>query len=374
MERALNAAATSAGLSVRVRRRLPGFTLDVAFDGPGEGVTVLFGPSGAGKSQVLAAVAGASRPDEGRVAIGPSVLFDRTAGVDMPMQRRAVGWVFQDARLFPHLDVQANLLFGARRAQGRPAATSFEAVVEVLGVAPLLRRRTGALSGGERQRVAIGRALLSQPRLLLMDEPLAALDTPRRAEILPYLERLKTQVGVPILYVTHALDELTRLADQVVLLQEGRVLAQGPVNALLGRADLPLLGARADAASAFDAQVREHRPDRGLSVLQAGGAELLAPTLTTPIGSPVRVTVRAREVLLAVERPRGLSARNILPGQVQALAPGPGAGVNVAVRLDGGPDLLAALTSDAVSALALAPGRPVWAIIKSMSVEGGAPA
>ncbi len=361
------------GLQVRVRKRLGGFQLDAAFEG-GDGVTALFGPSGAGKSQILAAIAGASRPDAGRVTLGEAVLYDSDRGVDVAMERRAIGWVFQDGRLFPHLSVEANLRYGERRARGRDAGVRFEEMVDILGVAPLLARRPAALSGGERQRVAIGRALLSQPALLLMDEPLAALDLPRRAEILPYLERLKTRVRLPILYVTHALSEVVRLADRLVVLEAGRVLAQGPLAEVLAREDLPILAGRPDAAVALDGVVAGQDQARGLTRLAVGEASLWVPALARPIGAGVRAAVLARDVLLATTAPQGLSARNILPGTVEAIGAPRGQGVMlVRVRLEGGPALLSAVTGDAVQALALRPGAPVHAVIKSVAVEGVAP-
>lgn len=367
----MSAPVSDAGLQVAIRKRLGAFELDVAFEGAAEGVTALFGVSGAGKSQTLAAIAGAGRPDHGRIALGGEVLFDSERGVDQPMQHRGAGWVFQDARLFPHLDVTANLSYGARRARGRPEIVAFDEVVEVLGIGHLLKRRPRDLSGGERQRVAIGRALLSQPRLLLMDEPLSALDAARRAEIMPYLESLKTRFRLPILYVTHALSELARLADRVVVLEHGRVLAQGALNEVLSRPDLPSLSGRRDAVSAFDATVAGHDPDRRLTRLDAGAASLLVPALALETGRRVRVATLAREVLLATEPPRALSARNVLPGQVTRLTPGPDLAVLVEVQLTGGPSLLAAVTDDAVRDLQLAPGQAVWAVLKSVAVEHG---
>jgi molybdate transport system ATP-binding protein len=360
----------SGGLVVDIRARCGGFELAVAFEGPARGVTALFGPSGAGKSLTLAAVAGALRPAAGRVAVGDQLFFDSASGVDLPMERRGVGWVFQDARLFPHLDVEANLRYGLKRARGRPARVGFDEVVGVLDIVPLLRRRPRDLSGGERQRVGMGRALLSQPRLLLMDEPLSALDAPRKAEILPLIERLKA-FDLPILYVTHSLSEVLRLADRLALVEDGRVTAQGALAEVLARDDLPLLAGRADAAAAWDAEVAGHDLARGLSRLRAAGVELLAPLLDRPVGAPVRAVILARDVLLATEPPRGLSARNILAGRVERLAPRADGAVLVHVRLgDAGPALLAAVTRDAVETLGLEAGRPVWAVIKSVAVEG----
>lgn len=362
---------TAGGLQARVRRRLGAFRLDAGLEPAPPGVTAVFGPSGAGKSQLLAAIAGASRPDQGRVALDGRVLFDSAAGVDVPMERRRIGWVFQDGRLFPHLSVEANLRYGARRASGRDAGVGFDGLVEALGIGHLLQRRPDTLSGGERQRVAIGRALLSQPALLLMDEPLAALDLPRRAEILPYLERLKTLAPLPILYVTHALSEVVRLADRLAVMEAGRIVAQGPVAEVLVRADLPVLTRRPDAAAALDLVVDSHDRARGLTRLLAGAAFLQVPALPLPAGARVRAAVLARDVLLATEPPLGLSARNVVPATLEALAPLRSDGVVLAtVRLAGGPALVATITSDAVADLRLRAGDGVFAVVKSVAIEG----
>jgi molybdate transport system ATP-binding protein len=363
----------TAGLEVAVAKRLGGISLDVAFSAPGQGVAALFGRSGAGKSATLGAIAGALRPDRGRIVLGDRVLFDADRGIDVPMERRAIGWVFQDARLFPHLSVRANLDYGARRARRRDAGVRFDEVLSVLGIETLLTRRPQRLSGGERQRVAIGRALLSQPSLLLMDEPLSALDAPRRAEILPFLARLKTRFALPILYVTHSMAEVMRLADQLVVLDEGRVAAQGALADVLARADLPLLSGRADAAAALNGVVAEHLGERGLSRIRIGAVDLFAPRLHQALGEPVRAVVLARDVLLARVRPEAISARNILSGRIAGLAARADGSILVRVTLDGGPALLSAITADAVHALSLSVGAPVWAILKSVAVEGAAP-
>jgi molybdate transport system ATP-binding protein len=354
-------------------KRLGDFSLDAAFSVPAPGVTALFGRSGAGKSVTISAIAGAVRPDRGRIALGERIVFDSDRGVDTPMERRAIGWVFQDARLFPHLSVRANLDYGARRARGRDAGVRFDEVLSVLGIEPLLARRPSRLSGGERQRVAIGRALLSQPSLLLMDEPLSALDAPRRAEILPYLARLKTRFALPILYVTHSLAEVVRLADRLVVLDQGRVAAQGALAEVLARADLPLLAGRADSAAILDGVIAADLAERGLSRLRIGEVDLFAPRLQQPVGEPVRAIVLARDVLLARVRPEAISARNILPGRIAALRARPDGSVMARVALEGGPALLSAITADAVQSLALAPGERVWAILKSVAVEGATP-
>ena len=357
------------GLSVSVRKRLGAFELDAAFEA-GPGVTVLFGPSGAGKSTVLAAVAGALRPDAGRILLDGEALFDAGARRFTPMEARGIGWVFQDARLFPHLSVEANLTYGLKRAGARPRRVALSEVAAVLGIEALLERRPRDLSGGERQRVSVGRALLSQPRLLLMDEPLSALDAPRKAEILPFLERLKSAFDLPILYVTHSFAEMTRLADRLVVLEAGRVAAEGPLAEVLARPDLPLLAGRADAAVALDCVVAGHEPARGLSRLDAGGAVLLTPLVERAPGERARVLVLARDVLVACEPPRGLSARNVLPARIEALNPRPDGAVLARLALDGGSHLLSAVTRDAVEELGLHPGRAVWAVVKSVAVEG----
>ena len=343
-----------------------GLSMDIDFSVPEIGTTVLFGRSGCGKTTIVSAVAGLLRPAQCRIALGGTVLVDTAAGIYLPPERRRIGLVFQDARLFPHMSVENNLRFGLRRA---PAGSiRFDDVVELLGLAGLLARRPHSLSGGERQRVAIGRALLSQPLLLAMDEPLANLDAQRKAEILPYLARLRRTLKLPILYVTHALDEVARLADTLVLIRAGRVLEAGPLSALLGRADLPL-AQRDDAASVLAARVVSHDPARQLSELSAAGRRLLVPLLDAPPGSFLRVRIPAREVILAAEEPRGISVHNVIAGIVRAVAADPvrhAAMVEVALEEA---VLLARVTPDAVARLGLAPGATVLALIKSMAIE-----
>ena len=353
-------------LAVALHHRWPGeAALDIAFEAPTPGVVALFGPSGSGKTSTVLAVAGLWRPERCRVAVDGAVLADTATGTWAPPERRRLGVVFQDARLFPHLGVDANLRYGMRRAP--PGPVGFDAVVDLLGLGALLGRRTHALSGGERQRVAIGRALLAQPRLLLMDEPLASLDSARRAEILPYLARLRDALHLPILYVTHALDELARLADTVVLLDRGRVVASGPVAEVAVRADLPL-AARDDAAAVLLARVAAHEPSRGLTRLDAGGALVLVSLLDRPVGSAVRARVPAREVALARGAvPEAMSFQNVVPARVRQVVIGRGAAL---VELDAsGAPLLARVTGDAVARLRLAPGVEVTALFKSVGVE-----
>ena len=355
-------------LEVALRHSLGAFALDVAFAAPTPGVTALFGPSGAGKSSVVDAIAGLLRPRAGRIAVDGVVFLDTAAGIDLPAERRRVGYVFQDARLFPHLGVAANLRYGLARAPASERRIGFDAVVGLLGIERLLARRPHRLSGGERQRVALGRALLAQPRVLLMDEPLAALDAERRQEVLPYLERLHAELALPIVYVSHAMSEVVRLADTLVLLDQGRVAGVGPLAELSRRTDLPVFATRFGAGSVLDATVVSHATERGLTRLAIPGATLFVPLLDLPAGARRRIRVRARDVIIATRRPEAVSVRNVLPGRIVELrAIGPG---QVAARIDlGGSELLAQLTGDAVAELALAPGAAVFALVKSVAVD-----
>lgn len=358
-------------LEIALRHRFGTAAIDLAFTAPSPGITVLFGPSGSGKSTAIAAAAGLLRADSCRVAVGGTVLADSARGLFLPPERRGVGLVFQDARLFPHMSVAANLRYGLRRAPA-PARIGFAEVVELLGIAALLDRRPHTLSGGERQRVAIGRALLRQPRLLLMDEPLASLDAARKAEILPYLARLKRRLDLPVLYVTHSLDELLELADHVVLIEAGRVRAAGPAAELTARADLPL-AARDDAASLLACTLATQEPERGLSRLDWNGTPLWVPALAGAPGTALRLRVPAREVVLARADAApllgALSLHNVLAGRVAAIVPrADGRAVLVELATPGG-RLLARITPDAVTRLGLEPGRDVLGLVKSIALE-----
>ena len=354
-------------LDVAARHGFAGFTLDAAFTAP-PGVTALFGPSGSGKSTMLSVVAGLLRPVAGRVALNGAVLLDTASGVIVPAERRRCGVVFQDARLLPHLSVESNLRYGAQRAPRDAAGPDFAEVVALLNIAPLLPRRPRALSGGERQRVALGRALLSRPRLLLMDEPLAALDGPRKAEILPFLERLRDAAGLPILYVTHDLAEVDRLADTLVLIEAGRVLAAGPVADLAARTDLPLLSGRRDAGAVLDCIVDGHDSARGLTRLRFPGGMLVVPLRAERAGSRLRLRLRARDVSVALRQPDGISSHNVLPAVVASIGP---AGLHeVFATLQIGPTaVLARLTRDSVGTLGLEAGRSVFALVKSAAFD-----
>jgi molybdate transport system ATP-binding protein len=286
----------------------------------------------------------------------------------VPPRRRRIGYVFQEGRLFPHLTVRQNLLYGRWFAPKGGSAAEFEHVVDLLGVAALLGRRPANLSGGEKQRVAIGRALLSRPRLLVMDEPLASLDEARKAEILPYIERLRDHSAVPIVYVSHAIAEVTRLATTMVVLSEGQAAAVGSTEAIMGRLDLFPLTGRAEAGAILATRVAEHDLTFGLTTLRAAAGRLRVPRLGLPLGSTLRVRIRARDVMIALSPPEGLSALNVLPGVVAEI--GASDGPIVDIRLDcGGEALIARLTRRSVETLGLSPGRPVYAVIKSIAFD-----
>ncbi|MEM8814076.1 MAG: molybdenum ABC transporter ATP-binding protein, partial [Pseudomonadota bacterium] len=276
------------------------------------GVTALFGQSGAGKSTMIDMIAGLVRPDTGIIRFGETVFFDETNRTNLPTRKRQIGYVFQESRLFPHLSVSRNLTY-ARWAGKRKRDRDFDEVVELLGLGELLDRRPTTLSGGERQRVAIGRALLSAPRLLLMDEPLASLDGARKAEILPYLERLRTEARVPIVYVSHTMDEITRLADDLVVVSEGSVVAHGPIADILGRIDLGPATGRHEAGSVLEGVIRERDGAFGLTGVRVGVERFLVPGIEAPLGTPVRLRIRARDVAIALERPTGISIQNVVP-------------------------------------------------------------
>jgi molybdate transport system ATP-binding protein len=353
-------------LDFRLRHDFPTVRMDMAFEVPSPGITVLFGPSGSGKSTIISAAAGLLRPDACRIVVDGKVLADTDTGVWLPPERRGVGLVFQDAKLFPHMSVMTNLRFGMRRAP--PGPVQFDEVVELLGIGTLLARKPNTLSGGERQRVAIGRALLAQPNLLLMDEPLASLDAPRKAEILPFLTRLKTALRLPVLYVTHAPDEVSRLADHLVLIEAGRVAACGPLWEIAARADLPF-GQRDDAGAVLACAVAGHDSARGLTRLIAAGGTLWVPLMEAPEGAALRVRIPAREVILAAKAPEAISVQNVVRGRVLRIAEEPARrSVLVEVALAGG-TLLSRVTPDAIMRLGLSPGSAVLALIKSTSIE-----
>jgi len=357
-------------LDVDIRHRQGAFTLEARFESSGR-LTALFGPSGSGKTTIVNAIGGLLRPDHGRIAVQGRVLVSTAQDVHVPKHRRRVGYVFQEGRLFPHLDVRRNLMFGRWFTPRAERRANFEHVVDLLGIAHLLDRRPATLSGGEKQRVAIGRALLADPQLLLMDEPLASLDEARKAEIYPYIERLRDEGAVPIVLVSHSVAEIARLATSIVVLQEGRVVASGPAPDILRHTSVFTQAGLAEAGALIEAQVLRHEDRFGLTVLQARAGTLTIPRLGHPVGSRLRVRLRARDIILSVRPPEGLSALNVLPGLIASLDEAEEASVDV--QLECGGDLIVArVTRKSVEELGLRPGLPVHAIIKSVAFDSEA--
>ncbi|HUH37619.1 MAG TPA: molybdenum ABC transporter ATP-binding protein [Spongiibacteraceae bacterium] len=357
----------SEALALRFLLRYADFCLDVDLQLPGAGVTALFGHSGSGKTSLLRCIAGLTRADEGRLVVNGAVWQDATRF--LPTHKRPLGYVFQEPSLFAHLSVEGNLRFALRRAgrqrSARPAL-SHDDVVALLGIGPFLHRSPAALSGGERQRVAIARALLINPSLLLMDEPLASLDMARKQEILPYLERLRSELSLPILYVSHAADEVARLADHLVVLDQGRVVACGPLRETLARVDFPIqLGD--DTGVVWDAAVDAHDREWQLARARCAGGALWLRDSGYPLGRTLRLRVLARDVSLALQHHTDTSILNVLPAVVTDIAVQDDA--SALVRLDaGGAPLLARLTRRSVGHLQLAVGTRVWAQIKSVAL------
>jgi len=353
-------------IQARLRIDRGDFTLDVDLDLPGRGITALFGPSGSGKTTCLRAIAGLERADDAHVAIGDAVWQDDANGIWVPVHQRALGYVFQEASLFAHLSVRANLEFGMKRVPVRERRFSPDVVAGLLDIRNLLERRPTGLSGGERQRVAIARALLASPRLLLMDEPLAALDLRRKQDILPYLERMHDELSIPIIYVSHAPDEVARLADHLVLLDAGRVVASGPLSETLARADLPPAFAD-DAGVVLDTVLEGHEAD-ALSRLRFDGGVLYVGQRKEAIGSRLRCRIHARDVSLALQRPAGTSIVNLLPAIVTAtIATDTPGHVLVQLRVGSSP-LLARITERSRRELDIQPGRSVWVQIKGVAL------
>ncbi len=358
-------------IEIDVDKRLGDFSLTASFAADATGVIALFGASGAGKTSVIDMIAGLVRPDRGRIVIGDRVLFDSAAGIDRPPEARRAGYVFQDARLFPHLKVAANLEYGRRRAPREERVVSFDQVVGVLDLAHLLERRTRHLSGGERQRVAIGRALLTSPRILLMDEPLASLDPARRMEILPLIEHLRDSFAIPIVYVSHRFEEIVRLADTLVLMRDGTVPAAGPLEEMISRLDDRATETHQMAGSVIHARVLERGGLHGSAKLSFGGGTMVVPDPDLALGAPLRVHVRSRDVSIALSRPGDISVQNIFAGTIAEVRESTGPHVDVSVRLDGpdGTVLWARLTRHSTVVLGLRAGQAVHALVKAVAID-----
>ena len=315
-------------------------------------------------------VAGLSRPDQGRIVVDGRVLFDSKACMDLPPEKRRLGYVFQDARLFPHLNVLSNLTFGQNLVPVSQRKVKLDDVVDVLGIAHLLDRRPSRLSGGEKSRVAIGRALLASPHILLMDEPLAALDSSRKDELLPFIARMAQHFLIPILYVSHAMDEVLRLADTLVLMENGQAAAVGPTEDILSRVDLRHLTGHGEAGAVLKAKVHHHDDDHGITSLTFAGGTLVVAQVDHPIGASLRLRIHARDVAIATEKPRHLSVRNVLAGTIVSVTPTANHLVDVMVDCNGAL-IWSQITALAQSHLGLTPGMSAFALLKAVTVARG---
>ena len=354
-------------LSVAIEHEQGGFSLDATFE-CGAGVTALFGRSGAGKTTLMSAIAGLVRPRKGRIVFDGETLFDSAQRIHVRAGQRRFGCVFQEGRLFPHLTVRQNLTYSRLFNRGSHSPRDFAHMVDLLGIGELLERRPAQLSGGEKQRVAIGRALLAKPRLLLLDEPLASLDAQRKDEILHYLRLLRDETRIPMVYVSHAVEEVLRLADQVVLLASGRVVARGGVEEVMGRPDLRPASGVFEGGAVIEARVIGVDTEDGLSTLGFDGGTLTVGNFDAQVGETVRVRIRAREVSIALERPQHISIQNILYGKVASVDEPRGSSINVAIAV-GAITLRARITRRSARQLALAPGIEVYALLKAVSLD-----
>jgi molybdate transport system ATP-binding protein len=353
-------------LKVIAKKQRGAFMLDASFEVPTPGVVALFGRSGSGKSTLVNVIAGLLRPDTGWVELDGTRLLDTERNIEVPPERRRIGYVFQDARLFPHISVAGNLRYAQRRAVAKPFVT-LERVVDLLDLSPLMARTTQQLSGGERQRVAIGRALLTQPALLLLDEPLASLDASRREEVLPYLEILRDQVAIPMVYVSHNFDEALRLATHLVLMESGKSTAQGQMGEMsLSPSVRAIIGA--DAVGAIVEGTVLGADASGLTRVRIGEAELKINTDALAVGAQLRVQLLARDLIIAAAAPRSLSVRNTLRGIVKSVTDD--ADDSDLIRIDiGGAVVMARVTKGATLDLGLAPGLPVWVLVNAVSLR-----
>lgn len=354
-------------IQARFQLSYPGFELDVDLELAGKGVTVLFGPSGCGKTSLLRCMAGLTRAAGGQLAVNEEVWQDDQSF--MPVHKRPLGYVFQEANLFAHLNVRRNLAFGQTRVPLTERHVSWDSVIELLGIGHLLERMPQGLSGGERQRVAIARALLSSPRLLLMDEPLAALDATRKKEFLPYLERLHDELKIPVIYVSHAPDEVARLADHIVVMQAGRAVASGPLTETLARLDLPIpLGE--DAGVVLQGVVAQRDTAWHLARVDFEGGSLWVRDAGHEAGDKVRVRILARDVSIALEPVTGTSIQNCLIAKVDQIAEDYHPALSLLRLKVGTSPMLARLTRRSAAALSLAPGQTVWVQIKAVALIG----
>lgn len=356
----------SSHIEIDIRQQRGAFKLDVSLALSG-GLTAFYGRSGSGKTSLINAIAGLSVPDDGKISIGNHRLFDAQKQTNVPPENRRIGYVFQEGRLFPHLNAKANLLYARKFIQASLDPSYFDQIVDLLGISALLDRRPNTLSGGEKQRIAIGRAILSDPRLLLMDEPLASLDAGRKAEILPFIENLRDQLDTPILYVSHAMEEVIRLADHLVLLEDGHVAADGSVEQVMSRLDLRPLTGRYEAGAVIEVQVAAHDVAYDLSDLSFNHDKLRVPRVDSPIGTSLRLRIRARDVSLSIKKPVQTSVLNVFEAVITDIAPEEGP--HCEVLMDIGAPLIARITRKSIDELGLTIGKKVYASVKAAAID-----
>jgi len=361
-------------IAIDVRKQLGDFTITARFESEARGIVALFGPSGSGKTSIINMLAGLLKPDNGCIEIDGRVLFDSKNGINLKVENRRIGYVFQESRLFPHMSVRSNLIYGRKRAPPGSREIDFDQVVNVLGIGQLLDQKPQTLSGGEQQRVALGRALLANPDILLMDEPLASLDVTRKSEILLFIEMVRDSFDVPIIYVSHAIDEIIRLADTLVLVDNGEIAAAGPVEELTSRLHLRRLTGRYDAGSVIPAKVESHEEEYGLTNLSFTGGILWVPRVKATKGTSVRVRIRARDVSLALQKPVGISQINILQGKISEIGSprndhndSPPHDIDICVDI--GVPLWVRITRWSLDQMDLSEGKEVYALIKSTSID-----
>ncbi|RFC69013.1 MULTISPECIES: molybdenum ABC transporter ATP-binding protein [Mesorhizobium] len=354
-------------LLVDVHHRQGDFEIATSFESSGR-LTAIFGPSGSGKTSITNMISGLLRPDSGRIEVDGKVFVDANAGIFVPPHRRRIGYVFQDARLFPHLNVEQNLKYGRWFTPRRERYTDLDRITSLLGISHLLARKPASLSGGETQRVAIGRALLASPKLLLMDEPLASLDDARKDQILPYIERLRDELEIPVVYVSHSIAEVARLATDIVVLSAGHVVLAGPTADIMRRPDLLPIEEQGESGSVLAATVEGHDERYAMTALSTSAGRVLVPALDAAIGAKLGLRIRARDVMIAVRRPEGLSALNVLPGRIVSASASGSTQIQIEIAC-GQANILSRITRQSYDALGLAVGRDVFAVIKTVSFD-----
>lgn len=351
-------------IDIDVRKDLGDFRINAQIETDSNGVIALFGRSGSGKTTLVNMISGLIRPDTGRIVIDGETLFDSEKKINLAPEHRRLGYIFQEDRLFPHMSVAANLRYGIKRCSSN---RQFDRIVDILGVQHLLNRQPTHLSGGEKQRVSIGRALLANPQLLLMDEPLASLDSLRKDEILPYIEELSYELNLPIIYVSHAMDEIIRLSDMLVLMSDGKIAAVGSVEELTSRLDLRPMTGRYEAGSVINVTVSRHDEAEGLTHLAFSGGVILVPRIELPSGRKFRIRIRARDVSIALENPKHISINNVFPGVITEI--GKGSGDLIDVLIDVGAPIWARVSRSSISRLKLTHGKEVFAMIKAVAID-----